>query len=106
MSARGMLMTAAVLSLAGPAAGAITASATTVPTGQSITPLAAPGAIFQGLNPHLPTSPDVLAGQASAVGPDGENIPAITNGYVLAVFGRRPVQRLALQSRDSFLGRA
>src|SRR5918996_410117 len=43
-----------------------------LPTGVHITPTAAEGAIFQGLNPDLPSNPDFLAGQAvtTAVSPD------------------------------------
>jgi len=37
------------------------------PTGQFITPTAAPGAVFQPLNPHLAGDPNYTAGQATAV---------------------------------------
>ena len=35
-----------------------------LPTGQSVTPTAAPGAIFNSLNPGLTDYPDFTAGQA------------------------------------------
>jgi hypothetical protein len=58
------------------------------PTGQTITPTAAPGAIFQPLNPELSQFPDHLAGQASALAlsPDGRTLLIATSGYNL-MFG-------------------
>jgi hypothetical protein len=38
------------------------------PTGFAITPAAAQGALFQALNPDLPSLPQFTAGQASAAG--------------------------------------
>jgi YVTN family beta-propeller protein len=54
-----------------------------LPTGQSITPTAAPGSIFSSLNPGLPDYPDFTAGQAvtSAVSPDGATLLVLTSGY-------------------------
>ena len=54
-----------------------------LPTGVHITPTAAEGAIFQPLNPDLPTNPDFLAGQAvtTAVSPDGNTLLILTSGF-------------------------
>src|SRR5579859_4550271 len=54
-----------------------------VPTGQTITPQAAPGAIFQTLNPDLAEAPQFLAGQAAAaaLSPDGRTLLILTSGY-------------------------
>ena len=53
-----------------------------LPTGQLITPTAAPGAIFQPLNPDVPADPSFLAGQASAVAlsPDGRTLAVLRHG--------------------------
>jgi len=99
------------------------------PTGQFITPHAAPGSIFEPLNPHLPGDPSFTAGQASAVAlsPDGRTLLILTSGYnivyngptaeraptlsqeyvfVFDVSGRRPVQRQAILIPNTFLGLA
>lgn len=54
-----------------------------LPTGMRITPTAAPGARFFGLNPDLPGAPDFTAGQAvsTAVSPDGSTLLILTSGY-------------------------
>jgi DNA-binding beta-propeller fold protein YncE len=54
-----------------------------VPTGQTITPTAAPGAVFQDLNPGLRDHPDYRAGQAikSAISPDGTTLLVMTSGF-------------------------
>lgn len=54
-----------------------------LPTGVRITPEAASGALFQALNPDLPTNPDFVAGQAVAtsVSPDGNTLLILTSGY-------------------------
>jgi YVTN family beta-propeller protein len=63
------------------------ASAATGPTllsdGQAITPIAAPGASFQPLNPHLAELPDYTVGQAvtSATSPDGNTLLVLTSGF-------------------------
>lgn len=99
-----------------------------VATGQTITPQAARGAIFQALNPHLPDVPDFTAGQASAMalspdgrtlailtsgynrmnGPDGKYVASQSNEYVFLfdVSGEAPVQRQALTIANSFQGLA
>ncbi|HKD21699.1 MAG TPA: hypothetical protein VKB71_06780, partial [Rhizomicrobium sp.] len=54
-----------------------------IPTGQTITPDAANGAIFQDLNPGHPEAPDMRAGQAAAeaISPDGRMLAILTSGY-------------------------
>lgn len=54
-----------------------------IPTGVRITPTAAPGSLFQKLNPGLPTRPDFVAGQAVAtsLSPDGNTLLILTSGY-------------------------
>jgi YVTN family beta-propeller protein len=54
-----------------------------LPTGVRITPTAAEGAIFQDLNPDLPSNPDFLADQAvtTAVSPDGNTLLILTSGF-------------------------
>jgi DNA-binding beta-propeller fold protein YncE len=54
-----------------------------IPTGVHITPTAAPGSIFQPLNPDLPSNPSFTAGQAvtTAVSPDGKTLLILTSGY-------------------------
>jgi DNA-binding beta-propeller fold protein YncE len=96
------------------------------PTGQSLTPTAAPGAIFRPLNPGLVDAPDYTAGQASATsispdgktlliltsgfnrmyGPDGKFVPAQSTEFVFVfdVSGPAPVQRQAIAVPDSFIG--
>ena len=104
----------------GPTPGAFTA------TGQSITPTAAKGSVFQPLNPDLPTLPGFLAGQASAMamspdgrtlliltsgfnrnlGADGKPVASLSNEYVFVydVSGSAPVKRQVLSVPDTFLG--
>lgn len=49
----------------------------------AITPLAAPGATFQALNPGLPPLPDFLAETAvtTALNPDGNTLLILTSGF-------------------------
>ena len=116
---------ALALSLTGLACAATSAGVPT-PTGQAITPAAAPGAVFQPLNPHLSDAPDYTAGQASAValspdgktllilttgfnrviGPDGKAIAAQSNEYIFVfdVSGAAPMQRQTLTAPNTFLG--
>src|SRR5260370_21564556 len=58
-------------------------TSTFVPTGQRITPLAAPGADFAMLDPGLPFLLDFRAGQAVALAPspDGRLLLALTSGF-------------------------
>ena len=98
------------------------------PTGQVLTPTAAPGGIFQPLNPGLPGDPAFTAGQASAValspngktlliltsgfnrvfGPDGKFIAERSNEYVFVydVTGAVPVKRQVVAVPNTFLGLA
>ena len=64
---------------------AVAAQPVAIPTGQVITPAAAPGAVFQALNPHVPTAPNYTVGQAetTAVSPDGNTLLILTSGYNL-----------------------
>jgi YVTN family beta-propeller protein len=59
------------------------AAAQLLPSGATLTPLAAPGAIFAPLNPHLTAAPDYTAGQAinMALSPDGKTLLILTSGY-------------------------
>ena len=120
------LMAAGPAALAKPAPKAAPAQFTA--TGQSITPTAAKGAIFQALNPDLPGLPDFTAGQAAAMalspegrtlliltsgynrnhGPDGKDVAALSNEYVFVydVAGLAPVKRQVIQVPDTFLGLA
>lgn len=99
-----------------------------VPTGQSITPAAAAGAVFKTLDPGLADAPDFLAGQAGAValspdgrtlliltsgynrnyGPDGKTIPGQSSEYVFVydVSGSAPAKRQVLRVDNSYLGLA
>jgi len=115
----------AALWLLAPAA-ALAAEPEFTPTGQFITPDAAPGSIFQPLNPHRPEDPAYTVGQASAVAlsPDGRILAILTSGFNLMysadgkpvpglsteflflydVSGPRPVQRQAIPIANTFLG--
>jgi YVTN family beta-propeller protein len=109
-------------------AGAACAAPEFTPTGQFITPTAAPGAIFQPLNPHLAGDPGYTAGQAAsaALSPDGKTLLILTSGYnlyfgadgkpistmseeyvfVFDVSGAQPVQKQAIPVKNTFLGLA
>ncbi len=67
------------------AAGTYAATAVPIPTGQQITPTAAPGSTFVDLNPGLPDRPAYTAGQAvtSLLSPDGKTLLVLTSGYNL-----------------------
>ena len=56
-----------------------------LPTGQSLSPTAAPGSTFAPLNPGLAALPGYTAGQAvtTAVSPDGRTLLVLTSGYNL-----------------------
>ena len=73
----------AVLLFAG--RGAIALDETWLPTGQTITPLAAPGAKFAPLALELPVIGHAVAGQAvtTALSPDGRTLFVLTSGYNL-----------------------
>jgi len=98
------------------------------PTGQYITPDAAPGAIFQPLNPHVAADPNYTVGQAGAVAlspngrtlliltsgfnrqydPKGDLVPALSQEFVFVfdVSGSAPVQKQAVPVANTFLGLA
>lgn len=99
-----------------------------LPTGMTITPTAAPGAIFETLNPNLPNFPDFVAGQAvtTATSPDGNLLLVLTSGYnlmndargesdkassneyifVYDISDSKPQKRQVLQIPNSFMGLA
>jgi YVTN family beta-propeller protein len=54
-----------------------------LPTGLSITPVAAPHAVFQPLNPGLPTLPSYTVDHpvTTALSPDGTQLLVMTSGY-------------------------
>ena len=101
-------------------------AAEVTPAGQFLTPAAAPGAVFQALNPDLPGDPAFTAGQASALalspdgktlliltsgfnrtyGADGKFIPERSNEYVFVydVSGAAPVKRQVVTVPDTFQG--
>ncbi len=123
-AAAGAVFSAAVLA----ACAVRAASPEITPTGQAITPTAAPGALFQPLNPDLPGDPAFTAGQASAMtlSPDGRTLLILTSGFnrnfglngkfiadrsaeyvfVYDVSGGRPVKRQVLTAPNTFLGLA
>ena len=108
----------------------IAAAPQMTPTGFAITPPdAAPGSIFQSLNPHLAGDLTYTAGQASAaaLSPDGRTLLILTSGYnlymggptaervptmsqeyvfVFDVSGAKPVQRQTILVPNTFLGLA
>ena len=99
-----------------------------VPSGVEITPSIARGALFQTLNPDLPTRPDFVAGQAvtSVTSPDGKTLLVLTSGFnrnngptgariaeesneyvfVYDISGQTPVKRQVLQVPNTFVGMA
>jgi YVTN family beta-propeller protein len=99
-----------------------------LPTGVRITPMAAEGAVFQPLNPDLPTRPDFVVGQAVTTaispdrqtlliltsgynrnyGPDGKRTPEESNEYVFVydISQHIPVKRQVLQVPNTFQGLA
>ncbi len=75
--------TPTLIALLGATCLAAAAHAATLPTGQTITPTAAPGAVFQTMNPGLADDPGYKAGQAvnSALSPDGKTLLVVTSGF-------------------------
>ena len=65
---------------------------TFIPTGVRITPNAAPGSIFQPLNPGLTSDPTFTVGQAvtTEVSPDGKTLLILTSGYNKQNFASGP----------------
>jgi YVTN family beta-propeller protein len=68
-------------SSSGTSSGAATSSV--LPNGDTITPTAAPGAIFTALNPNLTAYPSYTLGQAmtETISPDGKTLLILTSGY-------------------------
>ncbi|HEY1749791.1 MAG TPA: bifunctional YncE family protein/alkaline phosphatase family protein [Caulobacteraceae bacterium] len=124
MAALGWALAASLM--AAPAFAAPPPVGQPVPNGELITPLAAPGAVFQPLNPDLARMPDFTVGQAARLalspdgrtqliltsgfnrnlGPDGKNIPELSNEYVFVydVSGEAPRKTQVLQVADTYLG--
>ena len=65
---------------------------TFIPTGVRITPEAAPGSIFQALNPGLPSDPNFTVGQAvtTTISPDGKTLLILTSGFNIEKFRSGP----------------
>ena len=101
-------------------------SGESIPSGVQITPTVARGALFQALNPDLPTRLDFIAGQAvtTALSPDGKTLLIVTSGYnrtngpdgrriptesneyvfVFDVSNKTPVKRQVIQVPNTFTG--
>jgi len=105
---------------------------TFIPTGVRITPEAAPGSMFQSLNPGLVSDPAFTVGQAvtTAISPDGKTLLILTSGYnsqnftsgphkgdtnpaesneyifVFDITGSKPLQTQVLQVPNAFDGLA
>ncbi len=99
-----------------------------LPTGMSITPLAAHGSTLQPLNPGLPDLPDFTVDHpiSTAVSPDGSTLLILTSGYnrnndakakaipsqtseyifVFDIQRQKPVQRQALRIPNAYVGLA
>jgi YVTN family beta-propeller protein len=99
-----------------------------LPTGMSITPLAARGATLQPLNPGLPDLPDFTVDHpiSTAVSPDGATLLILTSGYnrnndakgkkitaqtseyifVFDVRQAKPVQQQVLRIPNAYMGLA
>jgi YVTN family beta-propeller protein len=99
-----------------------------LPTGMSITPLAARGSTLQPLNPGLPDLPDFTVDHpiSTAVSADGSTLLILTSGYnrnndargkaipaqtseyifVFNIQGQKPVQRQALRIPNAYVGLA
>lgn len=85
MKSRHLLALGSIVLCASQTAAWAAAEPTELPTGQRVTPVAAPGAVFQALNPHLAQYPDYTVGQAESavVSPDGHTLLVLTSGYNL-----------------------
>lgn len=97
-----------------------------IPTGMSITPTAAQGAVFQALNPDLPNRSDFVVDHAVDMvpspdgktlliltsgfnrnnGTDGKRVAAESNEYVFIydISGGNPVKKQALQVANTYNG--
>jgi len=107
---------------------ALAAEGEPLPTGQRLTPTAAPGAVLQTFDPGLADFPDYRAGQAVALAlsPDGASLLVLTSGFnrladaagkrasaasgeyvfVFDAAGAVPRPRQVLRLANSFLGLA
>ena len=103
-----------------------TVSTTQLPTGQVMSPTAAPGSVYTVLNPGLKDNPTLAAGyaQSEALSPDGKTLLILTSGYnyvvdangkylpadstqfvfVYDVSGAAPVQKQVLPVSNSYVG--
>lgn len=99
-----------------------------LPTGMSITPLAARGSTLQSLNPGLPDLPDFTVDHpiSSAVSPDGSTLLILTSGFnrnndakgkaipaqtgeyifIFDIQQAKPAQRQALRIPNAYVGLA
>jgi YVTN family beta-propeller protein len=101
-----------------------------LPTGARITPEATPGALFQALNPDLPSLPAFTVDHAvtTALSPNGKTLLVLTSGYnaitapddsgdfvpdlsneyvfVYDVTGSQPAKQQVLQVPNTFVGMA
>jgi YVTN family beta-propeller protein len=97
-----------------------------LPTGQSMSPMAAPGAVYTPLNPGLKDNPSLPAGfaQSEVLSPDGKTLLVLTTGYnyvvdakgnfipadstqfvfVFDVSGAAPVQKQVVPVSNSYVG--
>jgi DNA-binding beta-propeller fold protein YncE len=97
-----------------------------LPTGQTISPLAAPGAHLDWLNPGLADFPAFVAGGGitTIISPDGQTLLALTSGhnvlrgkdkkriapdsgqyvFIFNIAGANPVQKQVLAVPDTFAG--
>jgi DNA-binding beta-propeller fold protein YncE len=80
-----LLSSVSLLAMVAGSACAAAPGATHIPTGQFITPAAAPGAVFGQLNPHVASAPNYTVGQAqtTTISPDGKTMLVLTSGYNL-----------------------
>lgn len=107
-----------------PTLGVVTT--TQLPTGQVMSPTAAPGSVYTVLNPGLKDNPSLPAGyaQSEVLSPDGKTLLVLTSGYnyvvdasgkelpadstqfvfVFDVSGSAPVQKQVLQVSNSYVG--
>ena len=99
---------------------------TMLPTGQMMSPLAAPGSTYTTLNPGLQDNPTLPAGfaQSEVLSPDGKTLLLLTSGYnyvvdatgkklpadstqfifVFDVSGGTPVQKQVVPVSNSYVG--
>lgn len=72
------------------ASAAVAQGLAVLPTGQTITPTAAPGTVYTPLLPKLPDMPNLPAGYAetTVLSPDGKTLLVLTTGYNYVVDGQ------------------